>query len=320
MIIPYTCIRCGYTSKEKPNMRRHLYERKNMCPALINDIELTEEIKKHIMLNRIYKIPILIEEKPQTPTIIKNINYNNTLNNYIGNMDTFEKLGKFMDYKQLETTSLEDSIERKFAVRIDNMKGDKFKYGYDLGNNRLFDIVDELSKIRTYSDLNIIYDDKLKELNLFKSGCWENYLVDRGLREVIDIMKDIFLDHYEKFLLLKIFVTEKNLRQKQAYKDFLLEYYKFIGSFEILPYIQDKDDCDILGDDDGDFGKYTVEEKYMPKYNEIVDNMKRYEINKTKKSVDNILKNNTKKNLKNLNKEIIDLVTSDEEFKATLEL
>jgi hypothetical protein len=58
----------------------------------------------------------------------------------------------------------------------------------------------------------------------------------------------------------------------------------------------------------------------MPKYNEIVDNMKRYEINKTKKSVDNILKNNTKKNLKNLNKEIIDLVTSDEEFKATLEL
>jgi hypothetical protein len=235
-------------------------------------------------------------------------------------MDTFEKLGKLMEYKQIETISLEESIEHKFGQRIDNMKGDKFKYGYDLGNNRLFDIVDEISKIRSFSDLNIIYDDKLKELNLFKSGCWENYLIDRGLREIIDVMKDIFLDHYEKFLLRKIFVSEKNLRHKQEYKDHLMDYYKFIGCFEILPYIQDKDDCDILGDDDGDFGKYTVEEKYMPKYNEIVENMKRNEINKTKKSVDNILKNNTKKNLKNLNKEIIDLVTSDEEFKATLEL
>jgi hypothetical protein len=312
----YTCPRCGYFTNHKACMRKHLYFNKKICPATENEIELTIEIKEKILTDRVYKIPK--EEKPKS--IINNINNYNTLNNFIGNMDTFEKLGKFMDYKQLETTSIEESIEKKFAVRIDNMKGDKFKYGYDLGNNRLFDIVDELSKIRTYSDLNIIYDDKLKELNLFKSGCWENYLVDRGLREVIDIMKDIFLDHYEKFLLRKIFVTETNLRQKQAYKDFLLEYYKFIGSFEILPFIQDKDDCDILGDDDGDFGKYTVEEKWMPKYNEIVDNMKRYEINKTKKAVDNILKNNTKRNLKNLNKEIIDLVTSDEEFKATLEL
>jgi hypothetical protein len=315
-IIPYTCPRCNFQSKNKKDMRRHLYDRKKECPGTHNKISLTNEIKEEILKDKIYKIPK--EEKPKT--IINNITQYNTLNNFIGNMDTFEKLGKFMDYKQLETTSLEESIEKKFAVRIYNMKGDKFKYGYDLGNNRLFDIVDELSKIRSFSDLNIIYDDKLKELNLFKSGCWENYLVDRGLREVIDIMKDIFLDHYEKFLLRKIFVTEKNLRHKQEYKDHLIEYYKFIGSFEIIPYIQDKDDCDILGDDDGDFGKYTVEEKWMPKYNEIVDNMKRYEINKTKKSVDNILKNNTKKNLKNLNKEIIDLVTSDEEFKATLEL
>jgi hypothetical protein len=299
-------------------MYNHLYKRKKDCPATKNDIELTNEIKDKILKDRIYKIQKV--EKPQTPTIIKNIQYNNTLNNYIGSMDTFEKLGKLMEYKQLETISLEDSIETRFGQRIDNMKGDKFKYGYDLGNNRLFDIVDEISKIRSFSDLNIIYDDKLKELNLFKSGCWENYLIDRGLREIIDVMKDIFLDHYEKFLLRKIFVSEKNLRHKQEYKDHLLDYYKFIGCFEILPYIQDKDDCDILGDDDGDFGKYTVEEKYMPKYNEIVENMKRNEINKTKKSVDNILKNNTKKNLKNLNKEIIDLVTSDEEFKATLEL
>ncbi len=314
--VPYTCCRCGYKINHKRSMKDHLYSRKKNCPALQNDIELTDEIKQYILDNRVFKI--IKEEKPKS--IINNITNYNTLNNYVCNMDTFIKLGKLMEYKQLEIVPLEDNIESKFANRIDNMKGDKFKFGYDLGNNRLFDIIDEISKIRNFSDLNIIYDDKLKELNLFKSGSWENYLVDRGLREIIDIIKDFFLDHYEKYLLKKIHVTETNERQKQAYKEYLEEYYNFIGCFEIKPYIQDKDDCDILGDEDGDFGCYSIEEKWMPKYKHIVDNMKRYEINKTKKAVDNILKNNTKKNIRNLNKEIIDLVTSDEEFKATLEL
>ncbi len=120
-------------------------------------------------------------------------------------------------------------------------------------------------------------------------------------------------------MLRKIHITEKNEITKQKYKEHLEEYYKFIGCFEIKPYIEDKNDCDILGDNDGDYGVYKVEEKWMPRYKEIVDNMKRYEINKTKRSVDNILKNNTIKNLKNLNKEIIDLVTNDEEFKASIE-
>ena len=312
---PYECIRCGYKTIQKNSIRRHLYNKVKVCPGTENVIELTDEIKQHIMDHRIYKII-----KPtKDPTIIQNIQNNNTINNYINKMNTFDKLEKFMNYKQLETVSLEEDIENKFARRIDNMKGDTFKYGYDLGNNRLFDIVDEISKIRNFSDMNIIYDEKLKELNLFKSGSWENYLVDRGLREVIDIMKDYFLDYYEKYLLKKIHVTEKNEITKQKYKEHLEEYYKFIGSFEIKPYIEDKNDCDILGDDDGDYGVYTVEEKWMPRYKEIVDNMKRYEINKTKKSIDNILKNNTKKNLKSMNKEIIDLVTNDEEFKATLE-
>ena len=107
------------------------FKRKKPCPTVTNDIELTNKIKEKIMSGRIYIIP---KEKKE-PTIIQTINNNNTLNNFIGNMDTFEKLGKFMTYKQLETKSLEDDIEQTFGNRIDNMKGDRFKYGYDLGNN-----------------------------------------------------------------------------------------------------------------------------------------------------------------------------------------
>lgn len=54
---PYTCIRCRYTSYHKACMRYHLYKNKKTCPATKNVIELTDEIKQHILDNRIYKEP-----------------------------------------------------------------------------------------------------------------------------------------------------------------------------------------------------------------------------------------------------------------------
>ncbi len=60
-IIPYTCCRCGYKIKHKSCMIKHLYKRNKDCPGTVNDIELTDEIKEKILLNRIYKIPTLIK-------------------------------------------------------------------------------------------------------------------------------------------------------------------------------------------------------------------------------------------------------------------
>lgn len=137
----------------------------------------------------------------------------------------------------------------------------------------------------------------------------------RGTRDLILTIRDNFFDFYEIYLLRKIYVSEKT-----EYKEFLEDYYKFIGCFDIKPYIEDKNDCDILGYEDGDYGVYKIEEYWMPKYKEIVDNMKKYEINKIKREVDTILKNNTKKNIKKLNSELIDLITNDEEFKSSLQI
>jgi hypothetical protein len=74
----YTCPRCNFQTKNKKDMRRHLYEKKTICSATKNNIELTDEIKEDILLNRIYKI--LKEEKQQKEktNIIKLPN-----NNYI---------------------------------------------------------------------------------------------------------------------------------------------------------------------------------------------------------------------------------------------
>jgi hypothetical protein len=312
----YTCIRCGYEAKQKSHMRKHLYELKKSCKAIVNKIELTEEIKNDILTDGVYHIPKEVKQ----PTFIQNIQYYNTMNNFVKNINTFDKLNKYLEYKNIETTSLEDNVQNNFYRRITNLKTDAFKFGYDMGNNRLFDIFEEITKIRNLQDMNIIYDDKLKELSLFKSGSWETMLIERGIKEILSILKEYFLDHYELFLFRRIYFIEKNEREKQRYKLHLEEYYKFIGTFDLRPIIEDKDDAEILGEEHGgEQGVYKLEEKWLKIYNTLIDNMKRYEINKIKKDIDLIIKNNSNKNLTELNKEIIELLTTDEEFKEVLD-
>ncbi len=315
-IVPYTCIRCNYVTKYKSHMINH-FNRKKPCPTIKHDIELTNEIKDKILTGRVYHIPKVDKQ----PTLIQNINYNNTMNNYINKLDTIDKLTKLMEYNDKEILYLEDDMENNFKIRVDNMRKNNFKYGYNIDENRLFDIIDEISRIKRgdLTHMNIVYNEKLKELNLYKSGCWESLILERGIKEVIEILKDIFLDHYEKYLFKQIYVSEKNLLNKQKYKEDVERHYKFLCCFDLYPYIKDKDDMEILGEDDGDFGKYEIEEKWMGIYNNIAQNIKRYDINKMKKNITDILKNNTQHNLKDLNKTILDLLNVDESFKQIIE-
>jgi hypothetical protein len=316
----YECYRCCYKTIQKNSIRDHLYKRKKECPAksLERDILLTEEIKQNILKNRVYFPPKPVDP-PKAPTFIQNIQQNNIMMNYISKLNTRTKLDKYLEFRDEEIVSLEDNVQSHFGRRIRNLKTDAFKFGYDMGNNRLFDIFEEITKIRNLQDMNIIYDDKLKELSLFKSGCWETMLIERGIKEILSMLKEYFLDHYELFLFRRIYIIEKNEREKQKYKVHLEEYYKFIGTYDLRPIIEDKDDADILGEENGEVGVYKLEEKWMKIYKTLVDNMKRYEINKIKKDIDLIVKNNSNKNLNELNKALFNLLTTDEEFKELLE-
>jgi hypothetical protein len=57
-ITPYTCFKCGYTTKYSSHMVNH-FNRAKPCPAksLERNIELTDDIKKYILDNRVYHIP-----------------------------------------------------------------------------------------------------------------------------------------------------------------------------------------------------------------------------------------------------------------------
>lgn len=55
---PYECIRCGYKTNDKYLMRRHFYDKKKTCQGIVNNIELTDDIKECILENRKYKMPL----------------------------------------------------------------------------------------------------------------------------------------------------------------------------------------------------------------------------------------------------------------------
>ncbi len=328
---PYCCVRCGYETPQKTDMRKHLYGLKKICQGVLNDIELTEEIKEKILENRKYIIPKEKKEKTPEQTIVQNIQYNNTMNNYIKNMDDLDKIKKYMNYKDMEILSIEEDMENTFSARVNKLENNKFKFGYDIDENRLFDIIEEICKLRRgdFKKLNIVYDDKMKELNLFKSGSWETLILERGLREIISLLQDYFLNYYEKYLVMKIY-NEVNEQEKMKYREDIERHYKLLSCFDLPPYIKDKNDLEILGkyykENEEDFEnkdekeKYILEEKYLKIYNKISDDTKKSEINKTKKNIIDILKNNTKRNMKEFNSKMVDLLDIDEEFKESLKL
>jgi len=56
----YQCIRCGYHTRRKSDMRNHLYKMKKECQATKNNVELTDTIKECIINNRL----VLNKERP----------------------------------------------------------------------------------------------------------------------------------------------------------------------------------------------------------------------------------------------------------------
>ncbi len=223
----YVCPRCGYTTNHKYSMKFHLYNLKKPCPASRNDIELDDNIKEYIIDNRIYHVP-----KPQqTPTTINNninqvINNINTLNNFIGKIDPIEKLTQYTNYKQIEVHGIEDSMEDRYSSKVRRLDNDAYKYGFELNFNDLLETIDEVSKVRSEEDFNILYCARLNKLKIY-DGEWNELLVIPGIKRLIELIQNYYWNSYECYLLRKIHNSPSSLDVVKS-KELLDEYFKFI--------------------------------------------------------------------------------------------
>lgn len=317
---PYTCIRCGYMTPHKSKMKAHLYILKNPCPGSKNLIDLTEDIKECILLNRVYHVKTVVHENIIQQQTINNYHH---INNVVAGMDVLEKLMKYMSYKKVETLDFEQAIEDKYIGKVKRLENDKYKYGFHLKKTDLFEIIDEVTtacNVSTLEEFNILYDKKINRVKLYEQGTWQDLLVTSGLTRMMFIIKSYFLDAYECYLLRKLYSAEVSYRQKNEIIELLEEYFGFICSFDLEPYMKDRPDTEILYNVEDDrysetCSDYSLSEKYYKVFKHICEKITKSEINAVKKEVLDILKRNTIKNIEELNKNMMSIFKVDQDFK-----
>ena len=287
---------------------------------------MTDEIKQKILDNRVYIIP-------KQPVITQIINYNNTIQNLIYNMDTIDKLQKYMSHHDVRLIECGDSIEQKFSKQIQDLQCENDTFGSDdkliLDERNLLDVIDQASSLANEhcENMNVIYDRKFDKLKLFDMGKWDELIVVNGISTLLTKIQEHYFDAYECYLIRKIESSALDLQSRLIVREKLCDYYRFIGCFKINPYVKDKNDTLIM---------YTFEDplynsetyatddntemslKYEKLYTKVVDDTNTREINKIKKTVIDIVKKNCLKNVAELNKKVVALFNMDEEFKNTI--
>ena len=185
-------------------------------------------------------------------------------------------------------------------------------------------MIDQVSKVhicesddnsaKTFEDLNIVYDKHADKLKIF-DGEWEDMLLQRGLKKILQTIQSYYWDAYECYLLRKLNSSTTGLNNVKM-KELLIEYYKFIGCFDVEPFAKNKENVDVLGRPNRTSeNPFSVCDEWYPIYIKTRDNIRKSEINAVKKIVLEIIRKNSDRNINELNKRVFELFNVDEGFK-----
>ena len=299
----YTCPCCGYHTTHKTNMHFHLYKLKKPCPKSKNVIELTDEIKQHILQNRIYQVP----KQTSQQILIQQINNIQQINYFINKMNTFEKIDTLTKKTETPLIAFNEQIIQDFEQEISMCN--KVETDLDrltLRKSDIINIIDKLTTSDSIASINVVYDKTPNKLSIFDDGTWETYAFEHGVEQLIDKIKITYLDKYEEFLLDKMCISYP--QEKQKAKELLEEYYNFIVSFDLLPFIVESQRDKII-----DYNK-----QYYYIYDLVIKNIKLSHAKELKKNIYQMVKNNFSASMLELNKRMMDIICTDEEFKQNV--
>jgi hypothetical protein len=288
-------------------MRNHLYKKLKPCHATQELLELTDTIKQHIIDNKVYKVP----KQTQQQVLIQHINNNQQINNFITKMDTFDKIEKLTARAEVQLLPFETQIDEEFHNNIKLY--DDINTNFDkvaLRKSDILDVIDKLTKstIDTIDTLNVVYDKTPNMLSIYDDGTWETYAFEHGVSQLLDKIKMWYLDNYEEFLLDKLDMDD-NPRERQRAKELLNEYYNFIESFDLRPLIVECKTKEKIRNYNG---------KYFAVYEKVKDNVKLSHAKELKRNVFQMVKNNCTASMLELNKRMMDIICTDEEFKQNV--
>ena len=251
-------------------------------------------------------------------------------------MDTIEKITKYSTHQNMQLIEYGDSIENKFLKKMDGLKAapdNNIQFGSQddliLDKANLLEVIDQVSSLaQEHSEnLNIVYDKKFNRLKLYDNDKWDEFILINGITTLLTKIQEYYFNIYECYLIRKIEYSNLCYQDKAIIKDQLIEYYKFIGCFEIEPYAKDKNESEIMYNiDDRKFDSYQeytdenteVPIRYTNLYVKVCGETKTSDMNKIKKNIIEIIKKNCLKNVDELNKKVVALFNMDEEFKKII--
>lgn len=298
----YTCPRCGYVTHQKSHMRNHLYKKIKSCPSTKNDIELTNEIKEHILANKIYKVP---KTSPQQ-IIINQINNNQQILNCISKIDPLQKLNTYIEHANIDIVDFEEHVKELLEDQItmcENMTFDLSSFSFHV--NILQDIVEDMIVPSTLDKFNVIYDKGTDKLLIYNDSEWEKYPFETGVKDMIEKLQYTYLDKYEEMLLAK-YDHDHSLQERKRAEEQLQSYYSVIIAFQVTPYIVNGQTKEMLEYND----KY-----YHHIFKRTSKSITMTQMKDTKKSIYSMIKRNSALSIEILNKKLIEAFCEDQSFK-----
>jgi hypothetical protein len=223
----------------------------------------------------------------------------------------------------LQHIGYEDNIRNKYedeAISLARCKNLAIETAA-LRRDDILAIFDCVTKVSEGGDntveVNVLYDNKAKKIRLYQDGVWDDDMVMIGVKKLIISIKQIYLDSYEKYLIRKLKDVDLHFSKRGMVKELLHEYYKFIGSFNIDPFVKSKRNGDILYTA-ADESSHSIEEEFMKIYTKVSGDIIKSEMKQTHKDVLDIIKGNTKRSIDDLNNKVIGLIHMDEVFKNVM--
>lgn len=347
----YICPRCGYSSSKTSNIKNH-FSRKFPCLPKHLDIDITNDIILTILANHVYQPAIKLtsridqlldlstdknsEARTTVVNIQNNVNQINQVNrntyindhsaliknynfnqNIVIKMDTIDKFNCVLDYQNKQRLGITDRLETHFERQINFMKDQNNHFDHTLNKDALLECVNIATSIHACPENhNIEYDKTSKKIKIYNDDEWISYLEGSGVNRVIELLRLNYLDDYECYLLKKI--HDIKCRLKRIMIERLDVYYKFLCAFEMAPYCEEKTDTEIIGFQVKEYQSYWVQDYAMKSYISMKKTIKQSEKRELRNTVLNVIKSNTKSNIKEIDEILIKLLNIDMEFKDYL--
>jgi len=331
--INYECPRCLYSTPRKVFMRNHMYDLKNICPVNPHlggrNIDLSDEVRLYVLANHVYVPKVVVQpERDQPAKLIKKvITQNNTINSYVSKLDTFFKIDNLMEFRNVSLDDFGDHVKEKYEQLRDTFLHNRFR-----GRKPI--MYDNASILEIFHQVTLANKEHLTDITVYINktngriyisnggGEWEDFSKENGVCYIVDMIVQYLLEAYEVYMIRKMEGGDTPLIEKAELRTCLDEYYRFISSFKVKPFVHGKSDAAVMYNNDepteADAETHVVVDKYNTIFMKASEEMTPAKRRAMQKSVLNVITSTSNTNILELNNRIKAIIKMDAHFKAKI--